>query len=208
VAETIITAFKARPDLTDLKMVSNNAGITHTGGLAPLISSGQISKMTLSYVGTNKELERAYLDGGIELELSPQGSIAERLRCAGHGMPGLYTRTGVDTVVERGEIPARFDKTTGEAILSEKKETKVIDGKKYLWEPAIRGDVAILRAWKVDKAGNCRFRYTTRAFAGLMAKAARLSIVEVSRVSYGEEIQLFADLSNRLSLSGSVGCFC
>ena len=141
-------------------MVSNNAGITHTGGLAPLIESGQVSKITLSYVGTNKFLEKAYLQGDIELELSPQGSIAERLRSAGHGIPGVWTRTGVDTVVEHGGIPMKLEKggTGGVVKEGEKKETKVIEGKKYLFEPAIKGDVAILRAWKVDKAGNCRFR--------------------------------------------------
>jgi 3-oxoacid CoA-transferase len=167
--------------LDDLSFVSNNAGITHTGGLAPLIehenpssnSKPKVRKITLSYVGTNKALERKYLSGLIQLELSPQGSIAERLRCAGHGIPGVWTRTGVDTVVEHGEIVQKYisgpigevgGKDRGGAydreveIPGDKKETKVIDGKKYLFEPAIKGDVAILRAWKVDKAGNCRFR--------------------------------------------------
>jgi 3-oxoacid CoA-transferase len=181
VAETLITALKNHPNLDDLSFVSNNAGITHTGGLAPLIehenpssnSKPKVRKITLSYVGTNKALERKYLSGLIQLELSPQGSIAERLRCAGHGIPGVWTRTGVDTVVEHGEIVQKYisgpigevgGKDRGGAydreveIPGDKKETKVIDGKKYLFEPAIKGDVAILRAWKVDKAGNCRFR--------------------------------------------------
>ncbi|KAG7527498.1 hypothetical protein FFLO_06870 [Filobasidium floriforme] len=189
VAETLITALKNHPNLDDLSFVSNNAGITHTGGLAPLIehehkASSQpkarpkVRKITLSYVGTNKALE-----------LSPQGSIAERLRCAGHGIPGVWTRTGVDTVVEHGGIVQKYvpDASNGEQkgqveIPGDKKETKIIDGKKYLFEPAIKGDVAILRAWKVDKAGNCRFRYTTRAFAPLMAKAAKLSIVEAENI--------------------------
>lgn len=164
--------------MDDLSFVSNNAGITHTGGLAPLIehenssqqSKPKVRKITLSYVGTNKALERKYLSGLIQLELSPQGSIAERLRCAGHGIPGVWTRTGVDTVVEHGGIVQKYvSGPIGEKggkgafdreieIPGDKKETKIIDGKKYLFEPAIKGDVAILRAWKVDKAGNCRFR--------------------------------------------------
>jgi 3-oxoacid CoA-transferase len=211
VAETLITALKNHPNLDDLSFVSNNAGITHTGGLAPLIEhevsssspssfdsnesnkpkttpKPKVRKITLSYVGTNKALERKYLSGLIQLELSPQGSIAERLRCAGHGIPGVWTRTGVDTVVEHGGIVQKYvsdadtDALTVEGeprerkaeqeqgkgssggydraveIPGDKKETKIIDGKKYLFEPAIKGDVAILRAWKVDKAGNCRFR--------------------------------------------------
>lgn len=217
VAETLITALKNHPNLDDLSFVSNNAGITHTGGLAPLIEhevsssspsssfgsdetsppKPKVRKITLSYVGTNKALERKYLSGLIQLELSPQGSIAERLRCAGHGIPGVWTRTGVDTVVEHGGIVQKYvsdaQQQRGEEagkgafdraieIAGDKKETKVIDGKKYLFEPAIKGDVAILRAWKVDKAGNCRFRYTTRAFAPLMAKAAKLSIVEAENI--------------------------
>jgi 3-oxoacid CoA-transferase len=160
--------------------------------LAPLIehenpssnSKPKVRKITLSYVGTNKALERKYLSGLIQLELSPQGSIAERLRCAGHGIPGVWTRTGVDTVVEHGGIVQKYVSDADALTLSDeqreqkaeqgkessggydraveipgdKKETKIIDGKKYLFESAIKGDVAILRAWKVDKAGNCRFR--------------------------------------------------
>lgn len=133
---------------------------------APLIEQRQVSKLTLSYVGTNKALEAAYLAGDIALELNPQGSIAERLRAGGHGIPAVYTRTGADTVVETGSIPQRLkppvpgsDNTERiVAVPGDKKESRVFNGKKYILEPAITGDVAILRAWKVDKAGNCRFR--------------------------------------------------
>lgn len=119
--------------------------------------------MILSYLGTNKGLQDAYLSGEIEIELCPQGTIAERLRSAGAGMPGFFTRTGAGTDVETGGIPQKWSKPDANgkqtiAIPGVKKDTKVFDGKKYLFEPAIHGDVAIFRAWKVDKAGNCVFR--------------------------------------------------
>lgn len=140
--------------------------------------------MILSYVGTNRNLERAYLSGEVALELSPQGTIAERLRAAGSGMPGFFTRTGAGTLIETGGIPQKYSLADGPAkqtveVPGSKKEVFEFNGKRFLLEPAINGDVAILRAWKVDKAGNCVFRYTTRAFAGLCARAAKLTIVEV-----------------------------
>ena len=150
--------------------------------------------MLLSYVGTNKNLEAAYLAGKVCIELSPQGTIAERLRCAGAGMPGFYTRTGAGTVVERGEIPQLWSKKEEgkkQEILipGEKKEVREFDGKRYIFEPAIHGDVAIIRAWKADKAGNCVFRYTTRAFGGLCARAAKLTIVEAENIVEVGEIK-------------------
>ncbi|WRT70142.1 uncharacterized protein IL334_007136 [Kwoniella shivajii] len=186
-AETIITAITERKDLQDLMVVSNNAGNAGTAGLSPLVTSGQIQRMILSYLGTNKGLMAAYIGGRISLELSPQGTIAERLRAAGAGMPGIYTRSGVGTFIETGGIPRRFSApdADGKQTVVESgatKETKEIDGKKYIFEPAIHGDVAILRAWKVDRAGNCVFRYTTRAFGPLVAKAAKLTIVEAENI--------------------------
>jgi 3-oxoacid CoA-transferase len=152
---------------------------------APLVKSGQISTMILSYVGTNKALQDAYLTGKVSLELSPQGTIAERLRAGGAGIPAVLTPTGAGTFVETGQIPRRLsekkDGVKQEVVLpGKKKDVMEFDGKRFLVEPAIKGDVAIVRAYKVDKAGNCVFRYTTKAFAGLMARAAKLSIVEVS----------------------------
>ncbi|RSH89104.1 hypothetical protein EHS25_002770 [Saitozyma podzolica] len=185
-AETIIEAMKRRPDLRDLSGVSNNAG-DGVFGLAPLVKSGQVKKMTLSYVGTNRNLEKAYLAGEVALELSPQGTIAERLRAAGAGMPGFFTRTGAGTLVETGGIPQKWSKPDADGkqwvdIPGERKKVEEFDGKRFLFEPAIKGDVAILRAWKADKAGNCVFRYTTRAFAGLCARAAKLTIVEAENI--------------------------
>ncbi|OCF30512.1 3-oxoacid CoA-transferase [Kwoniella heveanensis CBS 569] len=187
-AETIIGAIRGRPELKDLTVVSNNAGDNGKAGLAPLVTSRQISKIILSYVGTNKGLEKAYLAGEIAMELCPQGSIAERLRAGGNGVPGFYTRTGANTLMETGGIPQKLASPVEDGseqtvlIPGVRKEVREFDGKKYLFEPAIRGDVAILRAWKVDRVGNCVFRYTTKAFAGLAARAAKLTIVEAENI--------------------------
>jgi 3-oxoacid CoA-transferase len=145
--------------------------------------------MILSYVGTNKSLQEAYLAGKVTLELSPQGTIAERLRAGGAGIPAVITPTGAGTFVETGGIPRRLslkNESEGakQTVVLEGKKKKVMEfeGKRFLLEPAIKGDVAIIRAHKVDKAGNCVFRYTTKAFAGLMARAAKLTIVEAEHI--------------------------
>lgn len=156
--------------------------------------------MILSYVGTNKALQDAYIGGEVAMELNPQGTIAERLRAAGAGMPGFYTRTGAGTNVETGGIPIKWSKPDAEGkqkviVPGNKKEVREFDGKRYIFEPSIHGDVAILRAWKVDKAGNCVFRYTTKAFATLVAKAAKVAIVEAENiVEIGEISPMDVDL--------------
>ncbi|KAI5449680.1 hypothetical protein NCC49_004141 [Naganishia albida] len=199
-AETIIHAMAKRKDLQDLTVVSNNAGNAGDDGLSPLVKSRQIKKCILSYLGNNKALQDAYLTGEMALELNPQGSLADRLRAAGAGQPGFYTRTGAGTFIETGGIPQLMSKPEAgkeQTVLvpGNKKDVAEFDGKKYLFEPAIHGDIAILRAWKVDKAGNCVFRYTTRAFGTLMAKAAKLAIVEAENiVEVGEISPMEIDL--------------
>ncbi|KAL7629842.1 hypothetical protein AAE478_001365 [Parahypoxylon ruwenzoriense] len=179
VAETLIQAIH-RKGLKDLTAVSNNAG-KGEHGLALLTGDGRLSRIILSYLGSNKELEKQYLTGKIAVELCPQGTLAEKLRAAGAGIPAFYTATGGKTFVETGEIPVRF---TPEAILEKgkPKETRMFNGRTYIMETALPGDVAILRAWKVDEAGNCVFKYTTKTYAGLMAKAARIAIVEAENI--------------------------
>ncbi|KAH9889727.1 succinyl-CoA:3-ketoacid-coenzyme A transferase-like protein [Xylariomycetidae sp. FL2044] len=186
VAETLIQAIHKR-GVQDLTAVSNNAG-AGDNGLALLTKDGRLSRIILSYLGSNKALEHQYLTGQIAVELCPQGTLAERLRAAGAGIPAFYTSTGGKTFVETGEIPARF---TPEAILEKGKprETRIFNGKSYLMETALPGDVAILRAWKVDEAGNCVFKYTTKTYAGLMAKAAKISIVEAENIVPVGEIE-------------------
>ncbi|TGJ82521.1 hypothetical protein E0Z10_g6235 [Xylaria hypoxylon] len=179
VAETLIQAIHKK-GLKKLTAVSNNAG-SGPHGLALLTQHGRLDRIILSYLGSNKSLEKQYLNGEIAVELCPQGTLAERLRAAGAGIPAFYTATGGKTFIETGEIPARF---TPEAVLEKgrPRETRVFNGKSYIMETALPGDVAILRAWKVDEAGNCIFKYTTKTYAGLMAKAARLAIVEAENI--------------------------
>lgn len=162
--------------------MSNNAGVEGKGGLSVLTKDGQVDRLILSYLGSNKILEKKYLTGEIAIELCPQGSLGERLRAAGSGIPAFFTPTGAHTNVQSGQIPVRLD-ASGRVLESGKpRETRIFNGKTYLMETALPGDVAILRAWKADAAGNCVFRYTTRTFGPIMAKAARLTIVEAEEI--------------------------
>ncbi|CZT12112.1 related to 3-oxoacid CoA-transferase [Rhynchosporium graminicola] len=189
-AETIIAAIEKRGKngLGGLTAVSNNAGSGNGGGLSPLVESGQIERLILSFLGANKTLEKKYLSGEIAIELCPQGTIAERIRAGGAGIPAFYTPTGVNTLLQSGDIPVRLgpvDKATGKTTILEAgkpRETRIFDGKIYNMENAIKGDVAILRAYKVDEAGNCQFRYTTKTFGQIMAKAAKITIVEAENI--------------------------
>lgn len=189
-AETIIAAIKKRgfDSVNDLTVVSNNGGTASGGGLSPLVESGQINRLIMSFLGNNKVLEKKYLGGEVAIELCPQGTIAERIRAAGAGIPAFFTPTGVNTLLQSGDIPVRLgpvDEATKKATILEAgkpRETRVFDGKIYGMETALPGDVAILRAWKVDEAGNCQFRFTTKAFGQIMAKAAKVTIVEAENI--------------------------
>ena len=147
----------------DLTVVSNNCGVDDWG-LGLLLQNKQIKKMVSSYVGENKIFEQQYLSGELEVELTPQGTLAERIRAGGAGIPGFYTATGVGTPIEEG------------------KETKVFDGKKYLLESGIVGDFALVKAWKADTLGNLVFRKTARNFNPLAAAAGRITIAEVEEI--------------------------
>jgi 3-oxoacid CoA-transferase subunit A len=160
--ENLIAALH-RKGVRGLTVVSNNCGTTDLG-LGPLLQARQIRKIVASYVGENKEFERQYLARELEVELVPQGTLAERLRAGGAGIGGFYTRTGVGTQVADG------------------KETKVIDGKTWLLELPIRGDFALVSAWKADPHGNLLFRKTARNFNPQVAVAARVTIAEAEQV--------------------------
>jgi len=182
--DTLIRAISRRPEIQKLTAVSNNAGVGERG-LGKLLHSGQIDKMISSYIGGNKHFEGLYLKGQISLELVPQGTLAERLRAHAAGIPAFYTPTGASTAVEEGSIPIRYKSggmEAGVAIQGNPKESKVINGRKYLLETAIPGDVAIIKAWKVDEVGNCVFRYTANNFSAVMAKNAALTIVEAENI--------------------------
>nr|POF06920.1 succinyl-coa:3-ketoacid coenzyme a transferase 1, mitochondrial [Quercus suber] len=182
-AETIVAAMARRgpESLHSLTAVSNNAGTAIGGGLSPLIASGQVTRAICSFLGNNKGLEKKYLTGQVAIELTPQGTLAEKLRCGGAGIPAFYTPTGVDTYIQSGQIPVRLN---GSEVVEAGKarETRIFDGRVYNMETAIKGDVAIIRAHKVDEDGNCMFRYTTKSFAPLMAKAAKVAIVEAEHI--------------------------
>ncbi|KAL4904232.1 hypothetical protein BDW74DRAFT_33397 [Aspergillus multicolor] len=184
VADTIITAIARRgaESVHSITAVSNNAGAPGKGGLSTLTQSGQVDRLIISYLGNNKALEQKYLTGNIAIELCPQGTLAERLRAGGAGIPAFYTATGAHTFLQDGKIPVRLDASGNVLEHGKPRETRVFNKKKYLMETALTGDVAILRAWKADEAGNCVFRYTTKAFGPIMAKAATLTIVEAENI--------------------------
>ncbi|KAF2864899.1 hypothetical protein BDV95DRAFT_508324 [Massariosphaeria phaeospora] len=184
VADTLIQAIRNRgaQSLHSLTAVSNNAGIEDVGGLALITKTGQVNKLIISFLGNNKALEKQFLTGNITIELCPQGTLAERIRAGGAGIPAFYTPTAVNTLLQDGKIPAHFDSEGKANGYGTPRETREFNGRTFLMETALTGDVAIIRAWKADEAGNCVFRYTTKAFGPIMAKAARLTIVEAENI--------------------------
>jgi 3-oxoacid CoA-transferase/3-oxoacid CoA-transferase subunit A len=164
-----------------LTVVSNNCGVDDFG-LGVLLRNKQIAKMVSSYVGENKEFERQYLSGELEVELTPQGTLAERLRAGGAGIVAFYTPTGAGTEISEGGLPVRYAADGTVAKYSAKKETREFDGRLYVLEPAIVGDYAIVKAWKGDRFGNLVYRHTAMNFNPMMATAARITIAEVEQV--------------------------
>jgi 3-oxoacid CoA-transferase A subunit len=151
----------------DITIASNNAGIDNEG-LGKLLRTRQVKKMISSYVGENKEFERQYLAGELEVEFCPQGTLAERCRAGGAGIPGFYTKTGVGTVVAEGKEVKEFDGPNGP--------------EEYVLERGIFADIAIIKGWKADKSGNLVFRKTARNFNQPMATAAKICVAEVEEI--------------------------
>ncbi|GMV44742.1 MAG: putative succinyl-CoA:3-ketoacid coenzyme A transferase subunit A [Pseudomonadota bacterium] len=162
IPEALIEALRAS-GAKNLTVVSNNAGVDGFG-LGKLLETRQIRKMISSYVGENKEFERQFLAGELELEFTPQGTLAEKLRAGGAGIPAFFTRTGVGTLVAEG------------------KETREFDGRSYVMERALVPDVALGKAWKADESGNLVFRRTARNFNPAVIMAGRVSVVEVEEI--------------------------
>jgi 3-oxoacid CoA-transferase subunit A len=162
VPERLLDAVRAS-GVKDLTFASNNAGIDNEG-IGRLLRTRQVKKMISSYVGENKEFERQYLAGELEVEFCPQGTLAERMRAGGAGIPGFYTRTGVGTLVAEG------------------KEVKTFDGQDYILERGIFADLALVKAWKADETGNVVFRKTARNFNVPAAQAGRICVVEVEEI--------------------------
>ncbi len=162
IPEALIEALKDS-GAKDLTCVSNNAGVDGFG-LGKLLETRQIKKMIASYVGENKEFERQYLAKELELEFTPQGTLAERLRAGGAGIPAFFTKTGVGTLIAEG------------------KEVREFDGETYIMERAIVPDVSLVKAWRADTSGNLQFRFTARNFNPAVAMAGKVCIVEVEEV--------------------------
>jgi 3-oxoacid CoA-transferase subunit A len=162
IPENLIAALRAQ-GTRELTCVSNNCGVDDWG-LGLLLKTRQIRKMVSSYVGENKTFERQFLDKELEVELVPQGTLAERIRAGGAGIPAFYTPAGVGTIVAEG------------------KETRIFDGREHVLERAIRGDFALIKGWKADRLGNVIYRETARNFNPLMAAAGRITIVEVEEL--------------------------
>ena len=147
----------------NLTVISNNAGVDGFG-LGQLLETRQIKKMVSSYVGENKEFERQYLGGELELEFNPQGTLAERIRAGGAGVPGFYTKTGVGTLIAEG------------------KEHKEFDGETFIMETGLKADLSIIKAWKGDAQGNLIFKATARNFSPMMAMAGKVTVAEVDEI--------------------------
>ena len=162
IPENLINAI-LHSEVKNLTVISNNCGIDDFG-LGLLLKNGQIKKMISSYVGENKTFEQKYMDGVLELELNPQGTLAERIRAAGAGIPAFFTRTGVGTVIAEG------------------KEVREFNGEKFIMETALHADLAIIKGWKADKSGNVIYDKTARNFNPVMATAARVTICEVEEI--------------------------
>ena len=180
IPENLIAAIRAA-GVKDLTVISNNCGIDDFG-LGILLAGGQIKKMISSYVGENKEFARRYLSGELELELTPQGTLAERLRAGGAGIPAFFTPAGVGTQVAEGGLPWRYAADGGVLIASPAKEVREFDGVEYVLERGIRTDFALVRAWKGDRDGNLVFRRSSRNFNPLAAMAGRVAIAEVEQL--------------------------
>ena len=169
IPEALIEAVE-RSGARSLTVASNNAGIDNVG-LGRLLATRQIAKMIASYVGENKEFERQYLAGELEVEFSPQGTLAERMRAGGAGIPGFYTRTGVGTTVAEG------------------KEHKDFDGQTYILERGLRADVALVKAWKADTHGNLVYRYTAQNFNPGAAMSGKITVAEVEELVDAGELE-------------------
>ncbi|MFD4628670.1 CoA transferase subunit A [Streptomyces sp. NPDC058284] len=170
-----------RAGVSGLEVVSNNCGAMDSG-LAVLLAAGRIARVTGSYIGANKEFARQYLGGELEVEMIPQGTLAERLRAGGTGIPAFYTPAGVGTQVAEGGIPWRYDGEGGVAVASPAKEVREFDGIPYVLERGIRTDYALVRAARGDRHGNLVFAKSARNFNPLAAMAGRVTVAEVEEL--------------------------
>ncbi|CAI6084328.1 unnamed protein product [Clonostachys chloroleuca] len=186
VPDTLINEV-AKKGIKGITAASNNAG-TDNSGLGKLLKSGQIKKMIASYIGENKTFESMYLNGQVELELTPQGTLAERCAAGGKGIPAFYTPAAYGTVVQTGELPVRHKPDGTPELYNPPKDVKVFNGKSYLLEHSIAGDYAFVKAYRADKLGNCQFRLAAQNFNGAMGRNAKMTIVEAEEIVEPGEI--------------------
>ncbi|MER7437584.1 CoA transferase subunit A [Pseudonocardia alni] len=184
---TVLIAALLERGATDLETISNNLGVDGFG-LGTLLAAGRIRRTIGSYVGNNKEFARQYLAGELELELTPQGTLAERLRAGGAGIPAFYTPAGVGTLVAEGGLPWRYASDGSVAVESPAKETREFDGVTYVLERALTPDFALVHAWKGDRHGNLVFRRAARNFNPDCAAAGRTTIAQVEHLVEPGEI--------------------
>jgi len=178
--ENLINAIYVK-GIKNITLISNNCGTTKYG-LGILLNNNQIRKIIASYVGENTTFENQFLSGDLEVELVPQGTLAEKIRSGGAGIPAFYTNAGVGTLVEDGGIPMKYNKN-GQIIKSSiKKEYKIFSSIKYLMETTLKADVALIKAYKSDSFGNLVFRKSSRNFNSIMCSAAKNTIVEVEHI--------------------------
>ncbi|ALE83095.1 CoA transferase subunit A [Pseudonocardia sp. HH130629-09] len=184
---TVLIAALLEQGATDLETISNNLGVDGFG-LGTLLAAGRIRRTIGSYVGNNKEFARQYLAGELELELTPQGTLAERLRAGGAGIPAFYTPAGVGTLVAEGGLPWRYAADGSVAVESPAKETREFDDVTYVLERALTPDFALVHAWKGDRHGNLVFRRAARNFNPDCAAAGRTTIAQVEHLVEPGEI--------------------
>jgi len=184
IPENLIAAVK-KSGVKNLTAVSNNAGVDDFG-LGQLLQTGQVKRMIASYVGENKKFEELYLTGQLEVELTPQGTLAERLRCGGAGIPAFYTRTAYGTAVQEGTNVIKYGPGGAKAgdveIMSKPRETKSFGGKDYVMEEAIVGDFSLVKAWKADERGNLIWKGTSQNFNPDAARSGKICIAEVEEI--------------------------
>ncbi|ENH99351.1 hypothetical protein COCC4DRAFT_85213 [Bipolaris maydis ATCC 48331] len=187
VPNTLINALRDRSDLTNFTVVSNNAGMPGVG-LGQLLETKQIGTMIASYIGDNKVFEQMYLKGELSLQLTPQGTIAEKCAAGAAGVPAFYTPAAYGTIVQTGELPVRYNTDGTIAKMAPPKETREFNGKSYVMEEAIFGDYAFVKVAKADRLGNCQFRKAQNNFNEAMGKNAKMTIVEADEIVEDGEI--------------------
>jgi 3-oxoacid CoA-transferase subunit A len=165
----------------DLEIISNNGALADWS-MGPLLAQGRVRRVVATHIGSNRELQRHFNEGRVEIELTPQGTFVERLRAGGHGIAAFYTPTGVGTYVESGGLPQRYSAGGEVVVTSAAREVRDFGGRRYVLETALRPDFSLVHAWRADRAGNLVFRKSSRNFNPAVAMAGHVTIAEVEEL--------------------------